>query len=579
MSSIAVESEGISESLSRYSEILDRYFGHSNLTRVQQQVLTAYDEGSNVFAVSPTGSGKSMLYTLPAIRYGKVVVVSPHISLMHDQVENLQTSGVAASYINSTLNRSQKNSVFESFKSGATKLIFVSPELLSNERFVSQLGDVGVSLLAIDEAHCVSEWGHTFRPNYLRLAEARKAINPRRTLATTATATAKVRSDILQRLEMTDADTISTSIRRTNLAFQVEVAGSNEEKKEFVVNYTLARKGKSGIVYASSRQSCEDLAELMHNSDVSAVAYHAGLDSSQRTRIQRSFMRDQVDVIVATNAFGLGINKPDVRFVVHYDMPQRLESYYQEAGRAGRDGDAADCVLVHTRWSRQAPQYFIDRDHPSMDDVLELWNDILDGEYVDREGLDELQHNDGWVMAVRALRESGLLASDSLSARSEERVPNVRMDSIRSHKSYEEELLDQMDGYGKSARCRIEFILSYFGELDGETCGVCDNCTQTNGSLARSAKSRRRSQSDLLAQELNEDDLELFERLKEWRKERADRDSVPAFVVFHDRVLATIAGSRPISSEELQSIGGIGTAKAGRYGSDILELVKAYGQT
>ena len=359
--------------LDRYREELRARFGYPEFRDGQARVLAAL-EGADVLAVMPTGSGKSLCYVLPALEVGRTVVVSPLIALMQDQVESLQAAGVAATFINSNLNRGEQNQRYQAFIRGETQLLYVAPERFANPLFTSGLAKAGVELFAVDEAHCISEWGHNFRPDYLQLGEIRERLGRPRTLALTATANPQVRRDILERLGLSGAaHEVVTTVDRPNLTFAVVPLAGMPERRQWLIDYMSERRGQSGIIYARTRRNVEEIAQALQAAGLKAEAYHAGLDRVHRSAVQRRFTVSETPVIVATNAFGMGIDKPDVRFVVHVQLPPRIEAYYQEAGRAGRDGDPATCTLLYARRDRAAQQRFIDMEHPDDETVRDAW--------------------------------------------------------------------------------------------------------------------------------------------------------------------------------------------------------------
>lgn len=577
----SAQTQNLSEA-EQYRQLLSKWFGYSDLRPTQVQVLAALEQ-SDVFAVSPTGSGKSMSYVLPALARGRVLVVSPHIALMQDQVESLRANGVNAAFINSTLTNVQKRQTYQEFIRGEICLLYTSPESLGNRRFVDGLAKHRLNLLAIDEAHCVSEWGHTFRPDYLRLKEVRTTLGSPRTLALTATATLLARNDIVNRLGLDEAVQIITSVERDNLQFSVERAPSNDQKKELLAKFVTERRNRSGIVYTGSRAKTEELAQMLVDHGVNALAYHAGLSSMHRSTTQRAFMTDEADVIVATNAFGLGVDKPDVRFVVHFDMPARLEAYYQEAGRAGRDGEPAECMLVYTQWARRAPEFFIDRDHPSEHQVGRFWFELVRQAASGRTELElndaDSDGSDGRVMAIKALQDSGLIEDDGSTLLSSDPDAIIKFETIDRHRRYALNMLDRMIEFATTSRCRLSVVLNYFGEMSSQPCGRCDNCVETQSGKkgdvrGRGGKNSRTGVEPPRVISTDDPDRTLFDRLRTWRKQRADEDRVPAFVVFPDRTLIELARSKPTDMVKLSAVSGVGSVKRDRYGREVLKLIQ-----
>ena len=649
-------------SVDQYRELMRERFGYPDFRSGQARVLDQLSK-SDVLAVMPTGSGKSLCYVLPALIAGRTLVVSPLIALMQDQVESLQAYGVRAAFINSNLDRSQQNECYQNFVKGELDLLYVAPERFVNETFVRGLRSHGINLLAIDEAHCVSEWGHDFRPEYLMLDSVRERLGSPRTLALTATADPRVRGDIMERLGI-DGQTavVVTSVDRPNLEFSVHHIPSASEREVWLLRYLQERKGKTGIVYARTRIQVEELAATLRAAGISAAGYHAGMSRDDRTRIQRQFSIDEIAVIVATVAFGMGIDKHDVRFVVHFNLPGRIESYYQEAGRAGRDGDPAECTLLYGTEDIQAQRVFIDRAHPDLGRVQATWQRLISACEGSEDGLSlptsiTWTEGDGFSMALSALRASGLVDAMGRRLTSLDPYASIDISCISEHQRYAQDRLRQMIEYAESASCRREIILSYFGEGAPPQCSACDNClgeSVPKGAMfpqglydsiltlreevAQRAKRERvqifelhttrelatfrpRDRTELLqtwgigevranwfgaqileiirhweernpdarerperaagkrelptdiGEEVSEDDP-LFQRLRDWRRSRAQQDGVPAFVVFSDRTLRQIAACRPENTGALLRISGIGIFKLARFGAEILEVVK-----
>ncbi|MDE0863334.1 MAG: RecQ family ATP-dependent DNA helicase [Rubripirellula sp.] len=354
-------------------------FGLSEFRPGQREVVDAIAAGEDVMCVMPTGGGKSLCYQLPSLaRDGTTIVVSPLIALMKDQVDAMQKLGIKAKLINSSLTSAEQSVVLDEMANGSLNLVYVAPERLRNSRFLNAISNVNINLLAIDEAHCVSEWGHDFRPDYSRLGRFRERyLQDVQTIALTATATPTVRQDIAEILRLKTPQVFVTGFARTNLRFSVTHAKSDREKDEELTRYVSSQQG-SGIIYAATRKRCEELAQWLPEKTRRPIgAYHAGLESSQRQRVQDDFMSGKLSAIVATNAFGMGIDKADIRFVVHYNIPGSLEAYYQEAGRAGRDGQPSECRLMFSYSDRYIQEFFIDNRYPQRDTVKKVYDFLL----------------------------------------------------------------------------------------------------------------------------------------------------------------------------------------------------------
>jgi ATP-dependent DNA helicase RecQ len=368
--------------------VLKKHFAYDEFRPGQSRAIESVLSGRDTMVVLPTGGGKSLCYQIPALMLpGLTVVISPLISLMKDQVDALVKRGIAATFVNSTLSGAEVSDRMSRVLRGETKLLYLAPERFEFGGLAEKLRNVGVSLLAVDEAHCISEWGHDFRPSYLRIGEIRDQLGARCTMALTATATPRVRADIVRALELTDAETIVTGFDRTNLTYFVAPARTDDEKDELLVRFLHEREGMA-VVYASTRKSVERIADLLKKNKIPAAAYHAGLDDERRKQVQESFMKERVRAIVATNAFGMGIDKANVRLVFHHSMPGTLEAYYQEAGRAGRDGKPAECILLHAFRDRFTHEYFIKGAHPERELVEAVYARLQRG--ADSEGRVEL---------------------------------------------------------------------------------------------------------------------------------------------------------------------------------------------
>ncbi|MDE3053001.1 MAG: ATP-dependent DNA helicase RecQ, partial [Gemmatimonadota bacterium] len=359
--------------------ILNQRFGYPAFRAGQAQAVASVMAGKETVVILPTGGGKSLCYQVPALLLpGLTLVVSPLISLMKDQVDALDRRGIPAAFINSSLTPGQVSDRLARAMSGDLKLLYVAPERFSAGATLDRLRDARVSLFAVDEAHCISEWGHDFRPSYLRLAAVRERLGHPTIIALTATATPHVREDIVRQLDMGRPRTIVTGFDRTNLTYHVRSCRTDADKDRALVEELKAREGVA-IVYASTRKAVERIAGMLTRKRIPALPYHAGLDDAHRHDVQEAFMGERARVIVATNAFGMGIDKPNVRLVVHHAMPGTLEAYYQEAGRAGRDGRPAECVLLHAFRDRFTHEYFIKSAHPRRDVTERLYDLIRRG--------------------------------------------------------------------------------------------------------------------------------------------------------------------------------------------------------
>ena len=539
-----------------YRGLLSRYFGFPQFRDGQERVLRELGHG-DVLAVMPTGSGKSMCYVLPALAAGRTLVVSPLIALMQDQVESLTAAGVPAGFINSNLDRNAQNRNYRGFVEGRLKLLYVAPERFANERFVAGLREAGVNLLAVDEAHCMSEWGHDFRPDYLVLGSVRERLGSPRTLALTATAEPAVQRDIARLLGIA-APPVVTSVDRPNLKLVVVRVGSPAQARQWLLRYVKERAEQPGIVYVRTRRGVEDTASMLREAGVSAAGYHAGMPAAERTRTQRRFTLDEVSVIVATNAFGLGVDKPDIRFVVHLNMPGRIESYYQEAGRAGRDGDRAECTLLYDPRDEQAQQHFIERSHPDEERFRTIWRQLVDdatqsdGAPVRRNGTSA--NEEGYATAIAALRDVGLVDPAGRLTSHDVDAP-IDIGPVRSHQRYAEDRLSRMVDYAESGRCRHLLILDYFGEPAAERCEACDNCL---GEAAPAGAVADAGLRELIAT--------LRDKLaSSYGREPAD--------ILGPRSVRELATYRPRDRGELLETWGIGGIKLDWFGDEVLRAI------
>lgn len=458
-------------------------FGIDHFRPGQREALEAIFCGHSVVALMPTGSGKSLCYQLPSIFLpNPVVVVSPLIALMRDQQEKAEDAEIAVEKVDSTLTHAESGEAQEAIESGISQLIYVTPERLENSKFLDMLAERSVSLLAVDEAHCISQWGHDFRPAYLNLRYARQRMGNPPVIALTATATEAVLDDIRKNLDIEDAAMVNTGTERKNLQLSVRMAVNSANKRECLLKLLKEEEG-TGIAYTASVHSANELEEWLTANGIAAGKYHARLKHSEREAVQQKFMRGEYKVLFATKAFGLGIDKPDIRFVYHYEFPDSLETYYQEAGRAGRDGNPARAVLLYRLEDRRVQRFFLLSRYPT----LEACRRVLDAvgetagiaEIAERANLPRRRTQ----VILHLLRESGFIRR-SRRGYTHRSKPVSDEELAVAHASFEELIkadrgrLDEMMHYAESGKCRKQMLRAYFGEDEGEPCGACDNCTR-----------------------------------------------------------------------------------------------------
>ena len=463
-------------------------FGIARLNDGQQQVIARVLAGEDTLAIMPTGAGKSLCYQLPALHLkGTTVVVSPLIALMKDQADKLQRAGVAAEQLNSALPRREQEASLERIAESQGAIVFATPERLTDAQFIDTLKRQRVALFVVDEAHCISQWGHDFRPAFLEIGQALRHLGEPPVLALTATAIADVVGDIRQQLGRPRMHVVNTGVFRPNLRLQVAQA-TREEQKLDLLREALGKARGCGIVYTATVKACEEVHERLRAAGESVTRYHGRMPAPERHASQDRFMTGTVRVMVATNAFGMGIDKPDVRFVVHYQMPGNLEAYYQEAGRAGRDGEGADCVLLFYRKDKQVQQFFLAKRYPTADD-LQAVHTVLRaaGRSVTVEDVaDTLKAvpRNRISVALKLLRDGGLVGVNRSRAWSL-KTGDAGMERLEQLASaYEDkaerdqEALERLVFYAQTGFCRWRVLLEYFDEAvpPGDRCGCCDNC-------------------------------------------------------------------------------------------------------
>ena len=592
---------------------LKHYFGFDKFKGEQEAIIRNLMDGNDTFVLMPTGGGKSLCYQLPSlIMEGTAIVISPLIALMKNQVDVIngisEDDGVAH-YLNSSLNKSAIEKVKSDILSGKTKLLYVAPESLTKEDNVDFLKTVKISFYAVDEAHCISEWGHDFRPEYRRIRPIISEIGEAPVIALTATATDKVRTDIKKSLGIIDAKEFKSSFNRANLYYEVRPKTKDIDRQ--IIMFIRQHSGKSGIIYCLSRKKVEELAEILKANDIKAAPYHAGLDSATRSQTQDDFLMEKIDVIVATIAFGMGIDKPDVRFVIHYDIPKSLEGYYQETGRAGRDGGEGICIAFYARKDLKKLEKFMENKPVAEQDIgrqlLQETAAYAESSVCRRKMLlhyfgedypEENCHNcdnclhpktkieaeDALLVVLKAV------AAVKENFRQEYVIDFVKgraTDDIVSHKHND---LEEF-GAGEDMEAKLwnpvirQALISGYLKKDVENYGLL-KLTAAGKKFIKHPESfmivEDREFKDDYEEEATHDggsgalDPQLYNMLKDLRKKFAQKHKLPPYVIFQDVSLEQMATMYPVNMQELQNIQGVGAGKAKRFGKEFCELIKKY---
>ncbi|SMD43870.1 ATP-dependent DNA helicase RecQ [Aquiflexum balticum DSM 16537] len=594
-------------------EKLKKIFGFNQFRGTQEAIVENVLSGKNTFVIMPTGAGKSLCYQFPAVvSDGTAIVISPLIALMKNQVDQLNAFGINAHFLNSTLNKSETNKVKKEVLSGKTKLLYVAPESLTKEENVLFLKEAKLSFVAIDEAHCISEWGHDFRPEYRKIKTIIAQIGSHLpVVALTATATPKVQQDIQRNLQMEEADLFKSSFNRTNLYYEVRPKLKNETKKQ-IIKYIKTHKGKSGIIYCLSRKKVEEIAELLKVNGINAAPYHAGLDQSVRVKNQDDFLNEELDVIVATIAFGMGIDKPDVRYVIHYDVPKSLEGYYQETGRAGRDGLDGHCLMFY-RYEDIVKLEKFNKDKPVTERenskiLLEEMAAYAESSVCRRKVLlhyfgEYLGEDCGFCDNCKKPKEKFEGMDYLLSAIAAVKETNNRFNLTHIVNVIRGEQNDYIKSYGhdkvsvfgkgkdddeKLWRTVIrQAMIIDFLEKDIENYGVI-KITEKGEEFLKNPYSVSLSK-DHNFEEVEEGtatdempsggiayDEKLFELLKAERKKVAKSKNLPPYVIFQDPSLEEMATVYPTTKEELAQINGVGMGKVTKFGASFIKLIENY---
>ncbi|MBP5691578.1 MAG: DNA helicase RecQ [Bacteroidaceae bacterium] len=594
-------------------EILKVHFGFDTFKGDQEAIIRNLLGGNDTFVLMPTGGGKSLCYQLPAlVMDGTAIVISPLIALMKNQVDamrNLSEEDGIAHFINSSLNKTSIDLVKADILSGKTKLLYVAPESLTKEENVDFLKKVKISFYAIDEAHCISEWGHDFRPEYRKIRDIVKEIGLAPIIALTATATNKVRDDIKKNLGIQDAKDFKSSFNRPNLYYEVRPKTKNVDKD--IIKFIKANPGKSGIIYCLSRKKVEELAEILQANDISAMAYHAGMEAAARSKTQDAFIMEKIDVIVATIAFGMGIDKPDVRYVIHYDIPKSLEGYYQETGRAGRDGGEGQCIAFYNSKDVQKLEKFLEGKPLAEQDIgrqlLAETTAYCESSVCRRKLLlhyfgenydeDNCGNCDNCLNPKKQVEAQQLLETvlEVILAVKENFKADYIIDMLLGKETSEitDHMHDDLEVFGSgsdeeektwNAVIRQALIAGYIRK-DVENYGLL-KITEEGRDFLKNPKSFMIVEDKEFDDEEQEGpmrgggsfavDPELYSMLKDLRKKLSKHLQLPPYVIFQDPSLEAMATTYPVTIDELQNIPGVGAGKAKRYGQDFIDLIKRH---
>lgn len=595
------------------TDALKLHFGFDTFKGNQEAIIKSLLDGNDTFVLMPTGGGKSLCYQLPSLMMsGTAIVISPLIALMKNQVDamrNFSEEDGVAHFLNSSLNKAAVDRVKSDILSGKTKLLYVAPESLTKEEYIDFLKNVEISFYAVDEAHCISEWGHDFRPEYRRIRPIINEIGSRPVIALTATATPKVQHDIQKNLGMLDAKVFKSSFNRQNLYYEIRPKTSSIDKE--IIKFIKGMEGKSGIIYCLSRKKVEELAELLRVNDIKALAYHAGMDSATRSANQDAFLYEKVDVIVATIAFGMGIDKPDVRFVIHYDMPKSLEGYYQETGRAGRDGGEGQCITFYAAKDLQKMEKFIQNKPVAEQEIgrqlLAETASYAESSMCRRKTLlhyfgevytqDSCGNCDNCLNPKKKVEAKDELCAvlETISTLKEKFKAEYIIDVLRGVNSNEVKAYrhNDLEIFGSEEKSDAKFLNAVIRQ--GVLAGYISRDIENFGLLRLTDKGREFLKKPVsfkvvedteFSEEEDVDvvksgagcaaDPELYSILKDLRKKVAKKMSLPPYVIFQDPSLESMATTYPITIAELADISGVGMGKARRYGQEFVNVIKRH---
>ncbi|SFE86068.1 DNA helicase RecQ [Alteribacillus iranensis] len=588
--------------IEKAEKLLNELFGYPSFRKGQQEVIEKVLAGKRVLGIMPTGGGKSLCYQIPSMLLdGVTVVISPLISLMKDQVDEVREAGVQATYINSSLSNNEVQQRLKHLQDGKYTLLYLAPERLENTFFRYQMRDVPVSLIAIDEAHCISQWGHDFRPSYLHIPDFLRFIGEKvGVLALTATATPQVADDIRAALTIKGEDQVKTGFKRTNLCFSV-VKG--QHKDTYLIDYLKKHKGQSGIVYATTRKEVERLYEQMRHENLRVEKYHGGMETEEKEAGQERFVHDDSDIMIATNAFGMGINKSNVRFVLHAQMPRNIEAYYQEAGRAGRDGAKSECILLFSPGDVQTHQFLIEQsqlehirkekeynklrqmiNYCHTEDCLQRYILTYFGENStepcgmclsctdDRQETDVTIEAQKVLSCVKRMREryGKTLVAQVLTGSSSEKLRKLGLHTLSTFGVMKEKSQKEVYQF-------IDFLLAheYLYLPDGAYPVL--KLTHKSAEVLRGQREVKRKEW-MHAKDVTREHP-LFEELKSVRRETAKKNQVPPYIIFSDQTLLDMCAFLPQKEEEMMQIKGVGAKKMEAYGEEFLKTLQSYKQS
>lgn len=584
--------------LDKARQLLQTYFGYDSFREGQETVINYVLEENSSLCVMPTGGGKSLCYQIPALMLeGTTIVISPLISLMKDQVDTLIQAGIPATFINSTLTAEEVRQTMEEVQNGQYRLLYIAPERLESPNFLNQLKKVKVPLIAVDEAHCISQWGHDFRPSYRAIHRLKEVFTEQPTvLALTATATPAVRDDICRILQIQEDNTVITGFARSNLAFSVILG---QDKNKFLKEFIKKNKNEVGIIYAATRKTVDLLYDLLNRTGIQTAKYHAGLPEVFRNKEQERFLTDEAQVMVATNAFGMGIDKSNVRYVIHYQLPKNMESYYQEAGRAGRDGLPSECVVLYASQDVQTQRFLIDQamDRERIPQELEKLQGMVDychtenclqqfivtyfgepeatrcgqcGNCTDSREVQDVTKEVQMVLScvVRMGQRFGkTMTAQVLTGSENKKVIDFGFTKLSTYGILKGKSLKEVSGL-------MEFMIAegFLSVKHGSLPTIYVSDAGKEVLLGNKVVERK---GVTVTKQIAKNDP-LFERLRILRKKIADEEGVPPFVIFSDKTLQHMCAERPQTEEKLLEIHGIGANKREKYGQAFLEEINNY---